>query len=84
MMAGRSRERPAPTTKDTSAVVTGEARGPSSSSTMRWRRSPGMAWSESVVRSSSLASSVRATRNSSSSTVSSEPSALATSKRAAA
>ena len=51
---------------------------------MRWRRSMGMAWSDSVVLSSSLASRVRATRKSSSSTVSSDPSALATSKRAAA
>ena len=37
MMAGRSRPRPEPTTKLTSAVVVGEALPPSRSSTMAWR-----------------------------------------------
>ena len=41
MIAGRSRERPVPTTIDTSAVVVGSARPPRRSSTICWRRLTG-------------------------------------------
>ena len=84
MIAGRSRARPAPTTIDTSVVVMGWALPPRRSSTICWRRLTGSCWSVRVVRSSSLVSSTRAKRKSSSLTSPTAPSARATASRASA
>jgi hypothetical protein len=67
-----------------SCVVVGVARPPRRSSTIAWRRDAGI-WSfVSASRSWSFDSKLRAKRNSSSSTSSSDPSAWATSNSARA